>query len=442
MPPAFIVGAGRSGTTLLASMLNRHPLIAVPLETHYFMHLALRGGWDRLQRQSGPDGVRNFLEEVIARGELPLTPDAVLQGINPASLDGGQLFLHLVDRLTAAQTKRLWLEKTPRHLLYLTEIRRWFPDARLIHIIRDGRDVALSYLRMPWGSESYLENLAEWRRFMIAGDDLRRDNAAHTLFFEDLVQRPETELKAVCAFLGVQFAPVMLTPDGTERALMTERESWKSGVLDAVDPGQAQKWRKALDSRGQALALAVTGDWLRRLGYECPQVDERSGAECLRISRTVLLQAGPFWDRLASVFAKRGWSIEVSPRVDETVANIATRLAVLGTTRAFLDELPSRRPVRALPYILRLAWRIRRARRRGTLCVWVDGDDDGSVDWRLHRLACRLLGRSCDMVWQGGAGSRTPSAPPNRNNETDDSNDELASRLIALLDRGASESTT
>ena len=131
---------------------------------------------------------------------LSLSDAEVERGVITAS--GGNHGLAVAYAAHAAGKAR-WVEKSPIHLLYLREVRRAFPRAPIVRIVRDPRDVALSLERVPWGPDSVAGGLLLWRRF----DEASRrffatDPLTRTVSYERLVRDPALVLEELCEFLG------------------------------------------------------------------------------------------------------------------------------------------------------------------------------------------------------------------------------------------------
>jgi hypothetical protein len=141
-PPLLILGVRRSGTTLLRVMLDRHSQLAVPDETYFVPQLADR----HLRRVEAED----FLEDVrrVVDWDLPLDKlRARLRDGMPVGEAIGAVYAVYAEE----QGKPRWGDKTPMYMQNLRLLERLFPDARYVHLIRDGRDAALSFLSMPRG---------------------------------------------------------------------------------------------------------------------------------------------------------------------------------------------------------------------------------------------------------------------------------------------------
>ena len=160
------------------------------------------------------------------------------------------------------------------------------PEARFVHIIRDGRDVSLSHLRMNWGPESYAESAKLWRQRIRKTRKMAR-NIKHymEIHFEDLVADTEGVLRRVCDFIELEFDPVMLDyherAEGrlAEKARELPRKNRPNQPAEArieshrlaKEPPRSDRieaWRERMTPEEVAEYEAIAGDMLVTLGYE------------------------------------------------------------------------------------------------------------------------------------------------------------------------------
>jgi adenylylsulfate kinase len=299
-PWAFIVGCPRSGTTLLRRMVDAHPRIAVLSEVNWLPTVA------RDPELVSPDGlVRPALLRWLMdrRGlgryaRLPVTPaelEALLASDRP--LRYADLIGWLFDRYGAQQGKPLVANKTVDHTLHVGELAALWPQARFVHLIRDGRDVALSAMgwrRAPklaarfatWADDPVLTAALWWewhvRRGREAGARLGPERYREVRY-EELVRWPQATCVALCAFLGAPYHGAMVRfHEGRERA---------GGDLDAKHawspptPG-LRDWRAQMATGDVSRFEAASGDLLDELGYprgcEAPDPGLRARAARLR----------------------------------------------------------------------------------------------------------------------------------------------------------------
>jgi hypothetical protein len=283
----IIVGAPRSGTTLLRFMLDSHPDLAIPPETG-FLSIAdrLTGTGDALRRDFF-EAVRTFPAEAPGWNDFGLADDlfwAALLEVGPfAAADGFRAFY----RTYAARFgKSRWGDKTPMYCLHLSTIEAVLPEARFIHLIRDGRDVALS-LREMWFSPgpSIEAQAVHWRHCVSTA---RQQGAQCRQYlevrFEALIRDPERVLRTIGEFLDLPYSPEMLTyhrrtPERLEEHRDRRRVDGSLLVSHAVacgssrgDPHAAaianRRLEKRMSADEQRRFTAVAGALLIELGYE------------------------------------------------------------------------------------------------------------------------------------------------------------------------------
>lgn len=250
-------------------MLDRNSELAVPDESYFIPQLADRHR-GRLNVAAFLDDLRRLptlrdwgvpLEEVRAR----LQPGATL----------GEGIAVVYEVYAARQGKRRWGDKTPMYMQHLRLLERLFPDALYIHLIRDGRDVALSFLSMPKGivTETWAHPrtpggfACQWRSEVIAARRLaRRVGPARYLEvrYESLVRDPESELRGICDFARLPYEPAMLDYPGK---IDLSAKPHQQSLAKAPTPG-LRDWRETMAPADVAAFERVAADLLSALGYE------------------------------------------------------------------------------------------------------------------------------------------------------------------------------
>lgn len=272
-PFPFIVGFGRSGTTLVRVMFDSHPEIAIGDETHFIMALHRRRR--RYERANG-FAVDRFVADLtrrpgfVAMGTSADDLAAALRQRPPISV--ADALREVFTLFAASQGKPRYGDKTPVHVRSVPALARIFPEARFVHVIRDGRDAALSYLSVPWGPASIEEAAIVWRRAVRAG---RRGGATvgperyREVRYEALVDDPETTLMDLAAFLEVEFDPAMLRyPERAEHLVQSMGfPETRSGLYLPPTPGM-RDWRSQMGPADVAAFDVLAGSALAELGYE------------------------------------------------------------------------------------------------------------------------------------------------------------------------------
>lgn len=253
----FLVGCPRSGTTLLQRLLSTHPAIVSLPETHFLQRL-LRDGDRRREAVAGGrwkrmHGMRHALQARLGwvPGRQALRAWAGMPELVspiPAAQLGCSVAVHIrafsvaMTALCAQAGAQLWLEKTPDHLFYLQAISRYLPQARVIHLLRDGEEVVASL-------QAAAARYPQWRRYADVERAIDRWNCAITesetwqgdqrhlhVRYERLVARPQQELARIFAFLGCQnvSCPTAEAASSDMAALVRSDEPWKQGAADAI----------------------------------------------------------------------------------------------------------------------------------------------------------------------------------------------------------------
>lgn len=264
--PFFVINSGRAGSTLLQMMLSAHPRLVVAPETHWIVHLADR------HRDGGPPwaGLAEDLSaEPSYRDVWRLDPRETRRRLAeraPVTVAGAidEVFRQYAE----LARKPRWGDKSPSYALHVARLAELWPEARFVHLVRDGRDVASSLLRVPWGPRTIPGAALHWRRSV---ERARRDGERlgpgrfTEVRYERLVADPEAELRTICTFLGEDFDPAMLGFHTHAPEALVPGANPRD-PLRPVDPG-ARNWRQERSLREIARFEAVAGTTLERFGY-------------------------------------------------------------------------------------------------------------------------------------------------------------------------------
>ena len=305
-PPLIILGVSRSGTTLLRVMLDRNSQLAIPDESFFVPLLA-----DRHLRRVG---AAEFLDDVrrlktVEEWGVPLDKlRARLRDDTPIA----EAIAAIYDVYAEEQGKQRWGDKTPMYMRHLLLLRRIFPSAQYVHLIRDGRDAAGSFLSMPegiafetWGHpRSPAAFAALWRSEVSRARRFGRRLGVHRYLevrYENLVAEPESVLQRICTFTGLPYEQAMLEYGGS----VSEERAHQQSLKRAVTPG-LRDWRSQMSPRDVGTFEAVAGDLLSDLGYETssgPDVRGRLRRTSYRAqmagwrAATFAYRRSPFWRR-------------------------------------------------------------------------------------------------------------------------------------------------
>ncbi len=281
-PPIFVVGAPRSGTTMLAAMLGAHSRLAAGPETHFYAKISDDARASAVSDRDWPEAAVDSL----AKLRLAEQPVIELMGRDRAGIhrylsarepSQAAMLESLVEPFSRERGKARWVEKTPNHILHVEAIRQTFPDAVIIRILRDPRDVGLSTRALPTFSNSAIANMYLYRQWhMSALNFFRDDPSTHTLRFEDLVADPTGELQRLCAAIGEDFEASMLDFATSAGDVASKAEHWKASISGKLDPSRQYAWRRKMAPGTQKVGNLVCAELLDQFGYDAPAAAVRT----------------------------------------------------------------------------------------------------------------------------------------------------------------------
>ena len=271
--PFFIVACARSGTTLLRAMLDRHPEVAIVPESHFITEL-----WETRRRYGAEGRVSDreaFLRDLGANPRFrlwDLPRDLLREEMD--RLEGAATFAEAVTAPFRAYArwkgKGRWGDKTPVYVEDIPLLAALFPHARFVHVLRDGRDVALSMMDLDRLHRGPASPALFWARRVRRG---RADGSAlgprryTELRYEDLVEDPERALRPLCEFLDLPFDPAVLEHREGGSDLVPEPLRWMHRRLDLPPTKGLRDWRTEMSPRDAARFQVVAGSALAEFGY-------------------------------------------------------------------------------------------------------------------------------------------------------------------------------
>jgi hypothetical protein len=283
-----VVGATRSGTTLLRLRLDAHPEIAIPSETHFIPEL-IRA---REKHGATPDRMielltshRRWGDFHIEASELQARWEQLGDGLTGP--EAVRTFFRIYGEKQGGPPR--WGDKTPGYVKQMREIQEYLPEARFIHLIRDGRDVALSQAERSLDEEapSIAEVAERWqRRIRSAREQAVELNHYLEVRYEDLVADPEATLRRICEEIELPFDPAMLDyhrraagrlsemdrdlGDGNSGPVRsgTERLAGHAMTTEPPTTDRSGRWQREMPAADVAEFERVAGGMLAELGYE------------------------------------------------------------------------------------------------------------------------------------------------------------------------------
>jgi len=276
--PIFIIGANRSGTTLLRLMLNAHSRIAIPEEATYF-----RSHYDGTPIEQwraptlSPAAYTALVEDFVTQTatvhpELD-APALINRILNDAPHDLRRPYQLTLEAWARTTGKARWGEKTPGNLFYVDVLKEMFPDAYFLYVVRDPRAGVASMMNAPFFADDVVFNAMSRRKHAEVGPQLLRTHVApdHWMIvrYEDLTTHPEDTLLRICAFVGESYEPTMLQYHRTAAAYMKEDavSSFNAAATRPVTTARIDAWRDQLSERDVAVIEAICAAEMTRHGY-------------------------------------------------------------------------------------------------------------------------------------------------------------------------------
>ncbi len=269
----LIIGSGRSGTTLLQSMLVSDRSIAIPPETHFY-DVVRRRKWEYGNLRNERN-YRRVIHKVwrdqgrwgVHVDERRLEAYALAA---PRTIDG--LFLSILAAYADQEGAQRVGEKSPRHMLSIAHLIEALPNARFIHMMRDPRAVIQSQMSRINATNRIARHIELWRK---AAQMHRQyaDRLEPTRYllvrYERLVTDPAAVIQEVCRFIGAPMTETMLEPHKRQRKVQSDDDlPWFANTKKPIFTTSVDKWRDQMKPSDVALVEYALSDEMKRLGYE------------------------------------------------------------------------------------------------------------------------------------------------------------------------------
>jgi hypothetical protein len=277
--PVFIIGHGRSGTSITANLFTKYLKISFGTESQfivrYYKKLNKYGDLnvdENLKRLISDLTHERWFERSKKFG-MVADVDAIFNGLTERSYRGilESIFMQLA-RLNHMQR---WGDKTPEYVYHLPVLKALFPGARYIHIVRDGRDVALSLFQMHFGSKNIYKAAKEWKDVILMVKDFAAQSLDKEQFmefrYEDLLVKPAQIFAQIIDFLEL---------DDTDGKLI---DFISANIPNDLKAGNFNKWKGSLSQSDQELFEKAACDVLADYGYETTIEDVQSFSPIHRV---------------------------------------------------------------------------------------------------------------------------------------------------------------
>jgi len=281
-----VIGVARSGTTLLRLMLDAHPELAIPPETHFIPKVIKAF-------EHGDDPAADAFEVITAHrrwADFGLEAEELRARFDRhRRLTAGDALREFYGLYASKHGKARWGDKSTNYVRKMKAIRRTLPEARFVHLIRDGRDVALSLLDVHFGPTTIEDAAEKWsseirraRRQGSRGDDYLE------VRYEDLIADPEPVLRRICQGTELPWDATMLDYQDRAGGRIAEiardferaegeavpadvRARHQANVSKPLQADRAARWRTEMAAPDIAAFERIAGEMLDELGYERAQ---------------------------------------------------------------------------------------------------------------------------------------------------------------------------
>jgi hypothetical protein len=256
---------------MLRLMLNQHPSLMVPFEsgfiTEYYRRL------DAYGPLTEPTNKCRLLDDISAyhlvkKGGHTRNRQAIL---NKRITSYAELVDAIFSTLAEEKHKRRWGDKTPDYVVDLEVLWALFPGCKIIHVVRDGRDVALSLRDLSWGTRSLPRAAADWRWKAMIGRKVGAVLGTHYIEvrYEDLVRNPELQLLRVCEFLDEPYDAAMLSYYQSQHSEMPpDSLAFHRNSVKPPDPALVFGWKRRMSVADRTIFEQIAGDALDLFVYQ------------------------------------------------------------------------------------------------------------------------------------------------------------------------------
>ena len=287
--PLFIIGSPRSGTSLLRLILTSHSQILIPPECGFIIWLHRRYADWQLTDNDTQSRLGSFLDDLFLCKKYDtwmLDRSIIEEQIalhRPENYAELCAVIYIAFGIKSRKRCVIWGDKNNFHLNHLEELHCLYKNARFLHIVRDGRDVACSYREVmvaksnsPYAPnlETNITNIAlEWSANVMKIDSfisLKQQESCMTIRYEDLVLQPISSVKNICGWLGMPYEAGMLDYYKHNKNKKIEPDltmDWKMRTLQPISDDTVGRYANLLSNKEQEEFSTVAARALRRFSY-------------------------------------------------------------------------------------------------------------------------------------------------------------------------------
>ena len=254
---------------MLQVMLHSHPRLAIAPETRFILPAYRRRlGFGDLEDPANRRALGEFVAAGRYFGNLGLDPGETIERI----VAGPPTFGSAIGIVLRSYAERFgrprWGEKRPGYYRHIDVVMRLFPDAQIVHLVRDPRDCVASLKRVPWWKRTSHHSVLAWARAIDLTAEAGQRWPIVQVQYERLVADPEGELRSLCTALGEEYEPAMAEPEQFVTAVVPDKRWHRSTREGAATTTRIGRWRGHLEPWELQLCETVLGPRMEELGYE------------------------------------------------------------------------------------------------------------------------------------------------------------------------------
>lgn len=271
----YIVGVGRSGTSLLQSMFAAHPEFAYLPETSFVRRFVSVRKIHKIYKKSGVGIAKSVLKNDVRFSRIRIEPEIIFKSIfkkNVKHLDL-DVYNEVLSRYLFENDVTYVVDKDPKLIEYLPLLNKINKKCYVIHIYRDPREVLLSKKKAEWSKNRHvwrllLANRVQFRLGSKLGKKIFGERYCE-ICYEELLRSPEQELQKLCGSLGIEYSEMMLSfGDAAKRLVSEDEKSWKKETFNPLQTNNVEKWKKELQYREVLLTEKCCNDVMVKGNYK------------------------------------------------------------------------------------------------------------------------------------------------------------------------------
>lgn len=267
MKKVFIGGHPRSGTTLLGALIGTHSDCICTPESQFKTRVLRK---KNIIKGNNID-LKSAFHEILKDWRFKIWGLKI--NTYPSTVEiYAELIEYIIIQYASKKGKynpKVWVDHTPSNIKNAMNLLRLFPDAKFLHIVRDGRAVSASIMPLDWGTNTIYKSALSWKKRVtnyIKLEDELGSQYIKRIKFEDLVQSPEKTLKDICNFINIDYQGKMVEGTGFQTPIYTKKQH--SLVGRRPDISEISAWKNLLTQRQIEIFESIAHDLLLSLGYE------------------------------------------------------------------------------------------------------------------------------------------------------------------------------